>query len=95
MLYGEQGRLEGAAALYIAVLESAPDTPDAAYNLAIIRGKQGKLDKAVQYAQKAWELRPENPNDVRGYAFYLRQTGNAEKAQRMLQGNANTGQQTP
>jgi predicted TPR repeat methyltransferase len=55
----QSGQLEGAAQLYRAIHEVAPDHPDALHFSGVLAHQQGRSDEAVALIERSLELEPE------------------------------------
>lgn len=85
MLLAEQGRMGDAETAFVAALRSDPNSALAAYNLGIILAKD-RMSDALKWCGRASTLQPDNPKYAYTYAFYLRQSGSADRAIEVLRG---------
>ena len=61
LTHHQAGRLDEAAAIYRALLATAPQHPDALHLLGLIENRQGRSHTAVDFIRQAIALRPEIP----------------------------------
>lgn len=83
LLLAEKGDLQGAESCLRAALKADPQFAPAAYNLAVIVSRTN-LDEAIALCARASAARPEEPRYAYTEAFYRRQKGDREGAERIL-----------
>ncbi|MBW2529098.1 MAG: tetratricopeptide repeat protein [Deltaproteobacteria bacterium] len=76
----EAGRLEEAAARYEAILEGAPDQPDALHHAGLIAYQQGDLPAAIERLQRAVSAAPDEARVHCNLGLALRAAGDSDGA---------------
>jgi tetratricopeptide (TPR) repeat protein len=87
MLLAELARPDEAESAFRAAFKTDPASAVAAYNLGILLAGK-KPDEALEWCRKAADLRPQEPRYPYTYAFYLRKTGDTNKAIEVLRAAA-------
>ncbi|MEX2489875.1 MAG: sulfotransferase [Pseudomonadales bacterium] len=77
-----EGNLEEAESIYLEVLESEPENPDAIHLLGLIRGEQDRSDEAVELIEKAIGINPNAAPFHHNIAGIYRRIGRLEDAER-------------
>jgi Flp pilus assembly protein TadD len=85
LLKAEMGQNDDAEKLLRETLSTDPKMFEAAYNLGILLAGKQDIAGAVQWCRQAANLRPEEPRYGYTLAFYLKQAGNLNEADRVLQ----------
>ena len=76
----QNNQLDGAEALYLRILEAAPDQPDALHYLGMIRFQRGKPEEAMRLILQAIERAPDCPDCYNNIGNIFTSTGNVEAA---------------
>lgn len=83
LLLGEKGDLKAAETHLRAALKAEPQFAQAAYNLAVIVSREN-LDEAITLCARAAAAQPQEPRYAYTEAFYRRQRGDLDGAERVL-----------
>ncbi len=78
------GKLDEAAALYKAILETSPDVPEVHQNLGSIYSQKKDFPAAEAEYQKALELRPGSTDIAAALAGVYRESGQPDKAMALM-----------
>jgi predicted TPR repeat methyltransferase len=73
-------RLREAEPLYLAVLATAPDDPDALHFLGVLRHSQSESTEAARLIRRSLALAPDNPDALNNLGNILLETGHALEA---------------
>ena len=84
LLLGEQGRKPEAIEAYRKVFELDSTSAVAAYNLSVLYSADD-MGEAVRWAERAAALDPETPKYAFTHAFYLRESGDMDRARGVLE----------
>jgi tetratricopeptide (TPR) repeat protein len=88
MILGEQGRISEAEKAFRFAYKNDPNSAVAAYNLGIILASN-QPKESLSWCLKAYKLRPEEGKYGYTYSFYLYQSGDTDKAIKVLQDMVN------
>lgn len=91
----QAGRLHDAEQLYRAILQAAPDQPDANHNLGLLAGQFGQHAAGLPFLKAALELNPAEERYSLSYADALLSTGHAQDALAVMQTTLQRGLSTP
>ncbi len=80
VVFGEQGRLEEAIALYLKALRIKPDYVDAHYSLGVVLEKQGRIEEAMDHYLQALRIKPNYLRAHYNIGLSLSKQGRLEEA---------------
>ena len=83
--YQQAGQSQDAEKLYLAILQTQPDHPEANYNLGIMVLQMSQPADALPYLEVAWKAKPEQEQYRLSYIDALIRSGQSEFAQQLLE----------